>query len=148
MVSEQSLYDPPPETGAGVIRRRIAGIVTVPVPIFRVPVVGAGCRVGVFNLIHDALVWIGPSVVSRREDKLVIRWHGGISVAIAEPDRVGVAKHDVIGACASKEGLVEVIADGVLIGQALEVGSIALLHVVESEGGRSFAGGLRVGTLC
>ena len=40
------------------IRRWITGIVVLAVTVFRVPVVGTGGRVGVFNFIHDSLVGI------------------------------------------------------------------------------------------
>jgi hypothetical protein len=52
-----------------------------------------------------------------------------------------VAEHDVVGAGAAIDRLMEVVAHRVLVGEALEVGHVALLHVVEAERRRAFAGG-------
>ena len=49
----------------------------------------------------------------------------GIAVAIAEPDGIAVAEHDVVGARAAIDGLVEVVAHRVVVGEVLEVGSVA-----------------------
>jgi len=53
-----------------------------------------------------------------------------------------MSEHDVVGAGASIDGLVEVIAHRVLVCETLEVGSVTLLHVIESESSRPFTGGL------
>ena len=109
------------------------------VAIFGVPVVGAGCGIWVFDFIDHARVFGYPSRLLP-----VVRWYGGKALTIAEPERIGMTEHDVIGPGASEEGLVEVVADGVLIGESSEVGSVAGLHVVKGERGRSFAGGLSI----
>ena len=64
-----------------------------------------------------------------------------LSVSIAEINGVAVTEHDVVRTGAAIDGLVEVIAHRVVVGQALEVGSVALLHVVEAHRGGTFAGG-------
>ncbi len=56
-----------------------------------------------------------------------------MALAVAEPDQIGVAEHDVVGAGATIHGLVEVVAHGVSIGEALQVRRVTLLHVVETE---------------
>ena len=129
----------------GGIRRRVAGVVAVTIAVFGVPVVGSGRRIGVFELIDDPLVRIGPATIRSREYFLVVRGFRRIPLSIAEPDRISVTEHDVIGPGASNDGLVEVVAHGVFIRQGLEVVSIALLHVVEAKSGRSFASGLCIG---
>ena len=52
-----------------------------------------------------------------------------------------MAKHDVVGAGAAVDGLVEVVAHRVLVRQAREIGRVTLLHVVEAERGRTFSRG-------
>ena len=56
-----------------------------------------------------------------------------------------MSEHDVVGAGASIDGLVEVIAHRVLVCETLEVGSVALLDIVEAHGSGSFASCLRCG---
>jgi hypothetical protein len=95
--------------------------------------------VGVFHLIDDALV-------GRARGHLgLVRRLQGMAGAVAEPDGVAVAEHDVIGAGAAVHRLVEVVAHRELIHQAGEIGGIALLHVVETEGGGTLPGGLQAG---
>ena len=99
-----------------------------------------GARIGIFDFIHDA--GVGSS-----GDRPSTLCGGvcGVAVAVAEPDRVAVAEHDVVGAGAAVDGLVEVVAHRVGVGEALEVGRVALLHVVEAQRGRAFTGGRGVG---
>ncbi len=59
---------------------------------------------------------------------------------------VTVAEHDVVGAGAAIDGLVEVVTHGVLVGEGLEVRYIARLNVVEAQRGSPFAGGRRRGS--
>ena len=64
---------------------------------------------------------------------------------IIEIDRVTVTKHDVVRTGAAIDGLVEVVANRVVIGEALEVGGVALLHVIETKSRRAFTRGFRAG---
>ncbi len=64
-----------------------------------------------------------------------------MAFSVAEPKRITVAKHDVVGASAALNGLVEVVAHRVIIGEALEVRDVALLDVIEAQRSRTFAGG-------
>ena len=64
-----------------------------------------------------------------------------MSASVAEPDGVAGAQHDVIRAGASHHGLMEVVAHREVVGEGLQVGRIALQHVVEAHGGRAFTGG-------
>ena len=50
-----------------------------------------------------------------------------------------MAEHDVVGAGAAVDRLVEVVAHRILVREAREVGHVALLHVVEAERGGPFA---------
>ena len=68
-----------------------------------------------------------------------------IALAVAEPDRIAMAKHDVVGAGSTVYRLVKVVAHGIVIGQVLEVRSIPVLDVIKAHGGRPFAGGCGVG---
>ena len=68
-----------------------------------------------------------------------------MSCAVAKPDHVAVAEHDVIRARAAVDRLVEVVAHRVIVREALEVRSIALLNVIEPHRGRAFSGRLRRG---
>jgi hypothetical protein len=86
-----------------------------------VPVVGTGLRVGIFDLLG------GRS--------------GDVAVAIAIPQSIGVAEHDVVGAGAAHYGLMHVVVQGVVVSQKLHVRSVALLHVVETQRVGAFAGG-------
>ncbi len=52
-------------------------------------------------------------------------------------------QHDVVGAGAAVDGLVEVVAHRVFLREAGEVGHVALLHVVEAERCRAFTRGGR-----
>src|SRR6202020_3558615 len=54
-------------------------------------------------------------------------------------DRVSVAEHDVIGARAAVDRLVEVVAHGIGVSEMLEIRSVAVLNVVEGHGGGTFA---------
>ena len=58
----------------------------------------------------------------------------GVPRAIAKPDRIAVAEHNVVRAGSAVDGLVEVIAHRVTIGEVLEVRRISLLHVVKAHG--------------
>src|SRR6266567_5851566 len=73
--------------------------------------------------------------------QLIAGWLQGISVAIAKPDGVAGAEHHVVGAGSAHHGLVEVVAHRKVIREILEVGRVALLHVIEAHGGRAFFGG-------
>ena len=108
---------------------------TAAVTIFRIPVVGARGRIRIFDFIHHA------GIGRARCDHDVVRRSGGVAVAIAEPDGVAVAQHDVIRAGAAIHGLVEVVAHRVIVGEALEVRGVAVLDVVEAHRRGSFAGG-------
>src|ERR1700722_19930677 len=93
-----------------------------------------GGRVRVFDFVHYAAVhrtWV---------NKHVVRWLLGVSLAIAEPDHVAMAEHDVVCAGAALHGLVEIVAHGEVVGEELEIWSIPLLNVVEAHGGRAFTG--------
>ena len=106
------------------------------VTIFCVPVVGAGRGIGIFNFVHHA------GVGSCRDPRSTLC--GGSLAwpsAVGEVDGIAVAEHDVVGAGAALHGLVEVVAHRVGVGEILEVGSVALLHVVEAERGGAFTGG-------
>ena len=120
------------------IRRWITGVVALAVAVFSVPVVGPGSGVGVFDFIHRSCVGIGRSVIGLGEYLFVVRWYFGSSGAVAEPDHIGVTEHDVVGASAAVDGLMEVVAHREVIREKLEIGGIALLHVVKGERGRSF----------
>ena len=61
-------------------------------------------------------------------------------MTVAEPDRIAVAEHDVVGAGAAIDGLVEVVAHRVVVREALEVRSVALLDVVETQRRGAFTG--------
>ncbi len=69
-----------------------------------------------------------------------MRWLGGISVAIAKPDRVAGAEHYVVGAGSAHHRLVEVVAHRIVVGKIFEISRVALLYVVEGHGGRAFFG--------
>ena len=64
-----------------------------------------------------------------------------MAVAVAVVDHVTVAQHDMVGAGAPVYGLMEVVAHRVLVGETLEVGNVAVLHVVEAHCSGAFAGG-------
>ena len=64
----------------------------------------------------------------------------GVAVAVAEPDRVARAEHDVIGAGAAHHRLMIVVAHRIGVGEVLEIRRVALLDVVEAHRGRAFAG--------
>ena len=64
----------------------------------------------------------------------VRRRGGGLAVGVAPEDGVAGAEHDVIGASATHEGLVEVIAHGVFVGEPLQNGDVSGAHVVEGHG--------------
>ncbi len=53
-----------------------------------------------------------------------------------------MAQHDVVGARAAVDRLVEVVAHREVVGQALEVRRVPVLHVVEAQCGRAFTGRL------
>src|SRR5208282_5921229 len=92
--------------GSSAIGRITVGTTTI--AVFGVPVIGARLRFRIFNLIQPA---------SR-----IMRWHEWVGLGgIVEEDSVGVAKHDVVGAGAAINGLVEVIANRIGIGEALEI---------------------------
>ena len=61
-----------------------------------------------------------------------------MAIPVAEPDGIAVPEHDVVGAGAAIHRLVEVIAHGVAVGQALKIRSVAMLYVVKAEGCRAF----------
>jgi len=91
------------------------------VAILVVEVVGGGLWVRVLDF------------VDRRGD--------GNTAGVGVEDGVAKAEHDVVGTGTAHDGLVEVVADGVLIGELFEVRGVALRHVVEAHGGGAFAGG-------
>ena len=62
-----------------------------------------------------------------------------MTVAIAEPDGIAMAKHDVVCARAAGYRLVKVVAHRIVVGQVLEVGSVTLLNVVEAHRSGPFA---------
>ena len=121
------------------IRRCTKG--TAAITVFRVPVVGIGSRVGVLNLVDNTGVGCALrnfNIVGRG------RW---VTLAVAEPDRVAVAEHDVIGAGPAVHGLVEVVTHRIGIRQILEVRSVTVLDVIEAHGGRTFASDGGVGRI-
>ena len=65
-----------------------------------------------------------------------------MTLAVAEPNGVAMAQHDVVGAGPTVYRLVEVVTHGVVIGQALEIWHVALLHVIKAQSRRAFAGHL------
>jgi hypothetical protein len=108
-----------------------------------------GCGLG-FSISLSALVLLGKGVPGFLRIDHVVWWNLGIAFAVAEPHRVTAPEHDVVGAGAALHGLVKIVAHGVIIGELLEIGHIALLHVVEAHGRRTLAGreiieGLRLG---
>ena len=111
------------------------------ITVFRIPVIGAGCWVRVLNLVHNT------GIGRARRNRNIVRWHRGIALAVAEPDRVAMAKHDVVGAGSTVYRLVEIVAHRIGIGQVLEVRSVAVLNVIETHGGGTFAGGRGVGRI-
>ena len=70
----------------------------------------------------------------------VVRRNFRVAVAVAEPDRVAVAEHHVVGAGSALGRLVVVVAHRVAVGELLQIGRVALLDVVEAHRGRAFAG--------
>jgi hypothetical protein len=84
-----------------------------------VPVIRARLRVRIFNLIGR-----------RSRD---------VSVTVAVVHSVGVTEHDVIRAGATHNGLVHIVAEGVVVGEELHVRSVATLNVIDSESSRTFA---------
>ena len=66
-----------------------------------------------------------PALACACGNFIVVRRHGRMAVAVAEPDHVAVAEHDVVRAGAAIDGLVEVVAHRVVVGELLEVGSVA-----------------------
>src|SRR5579872_1210010 len=115
---------------ASTVRRRATGAGAV--AILGIPIVGAHGGIGIFDLVQAHAVCRAGGDLMRR--------NRGMPVAVAEPDHVAVTEHDVVGAGAAVDGLVEVIAHGVVVGEGLEVGCVALLDVIEAEGGGAFAG--------
>ena len=67
-----------------------------------------------------------------------------IAVAIAKPDRVAGAEHDVIGAGPAFDRLMEIVAHRIGVGQRLEIGHVPLLDVIEAHRRRTlFIGEVR-----
>ena len=119
--------------GAAAVRGRT--VRTAAVTILRVPVVGAGAGLG-FSTSSTTPAFAVPGSTSD-----VVGWYLGMALAVAEPDGIAVAEHDVVEAGTAADGLVEIVAHRVIIGEALEVGRVALLHIVEAQGGGAFTGG-------
>ena len=68
-----------------------------------------------------------------------------MALAVAVPDRIGEAELDMVGHSAAHHGLMEIVAQRVVIGQALHVRSIAFEHVKELHGSGTFARANEVG---
>src|SRR5271155_2396942 len=86
---------------------------TAAVTVFRIPIVRAGGRIGVLDFVHYA------GVRRTRGYFHIMRRRNGMTVAVAEPDGIAVAKHDVVGAGAAVDGLVEVVAHRVVVSETL-----------------------------
>ena len=128
VASEQSLYEPPPKE-----RRCRKEPPPYPSSVYQllVPAAGLGFSTS-FTVPCDSVRPCG------RENGRIVWRHGRVAVAIAEPDRVSVAQHDVIRARAAVDGLVKVVAHRIFIREFLEVRRVALLHVVKAQRGRTF----------
>src|SRR5580693_4073137 len=122
---------------AAAVRRRAERAAAV--TIFAVPVIGAGCGVGIFDFIYYA------GICAAFLYQHVVRWYLGIASAVGKVDGIAVTEHDVIGTGAAADGLVEVVAHGVGVGERLKVRSVTLLHVVEAESCRAFTSGRGAG---
>src|SRR4029077_8304084 len=78
---------------------------------------------------------------------LVMRRHKGITILVAEPNRIPKAQHDMVRTSATHHRLVEVIAHRVVVGEFLGIGGVAVQHVVKAHGSRSLTGGLFTGSV-
>ncbi|GCC49242.1 hypothetical protein chiPu_0033451, partial [Chiloscyllium punctatum] len=117
--------------------RREAAVSAGAVAVLGVPIVGAGSRIRILDLMHDA--GIGRAA----ENLNAVRRHRGVAVSVAEVDHVGMTEHDVVGTGAAVDGLVEVVAHRIFLRQRGEVRHVTLLHVVEAERRRTLARGRR-----
>ena len=64
-----------------------------------------------------------------------------MAIPVAEPDGIAVPEHNVVGARAAVHRLMEIVAHGVAVSQALKIRSVALLYVVKAKSCRAFARG-------
>ena len=76
--------------------------------------------------VLGALQWVRVGNVRRR--------NSGIAVRVGPKDGVAGTEHEVVGASAAHEGLVEIVAHGVLVGELLEERGVPCLDVVEGHG--------------
>src|SRR6266478_6732347 len=109
---------------------------TTAVPVLNPPVVSAANRVWILDFVHCA--GIGWSV--RPHDNIFRRW-GWIAIRVAEPDRIAKAKHDAVQTGSAHSWLMVVVAHGVIVGELLEVGHVALQNVIEAHDCATLAGG-------
>ena len=108
---------------------------TPAVAIFRVPVVGFGRRIWIFDFVHNSCIR------GACRNQHLMRRNCRVALAVAEPDHVAVAEHDVVGAGATVDGLVEVVAHRIVISELLEVRHVAVLDVIKAHCRGTFAGG-------
>src|SRR5208337_1732271 len=76
----------------------------------------------------------------------VVRRYGRVAFAVAEPDRIAGAQHDVVGAGAAEDRLMVIVAHRVGVRERLQIGRVALLNIEKEHRRRTFAnivGGLR-----
>ena len=90
--------------GSGTVR-------TAAVTVFCIPVVGAGRGIWIFNFVNHT------SVCSAGIHGDVVRWFLGMAVSVGEEDGIAMAEHDVVGAGAAVDGLVEIVAHRVGVGE-------------------------------
>src|SRR6202020_1390553 len=81
------------------------------VAVLAIPVVGALGWIGIFHFIDHT------GVGAARRDLGVVRRRQRMAGAVADPYGIAVTQHDVIGAGAAIDGLMEVIAHCVVVGQ-------------------------------
>ena len=62
-----------------------------------------------------------------------------MAITITEPDGVAGTEHDVVGASASLNTLMIIVAHRIGIGELLEIRRVPLLNVEEAHRGRTFA---------
>ena len=129
--SEQSVYEPPPNEGLP------AEPPPNPSSTYQLAVPGAGF--GIFDLVDLAFV------LAAGGHHHLVRRHERMARAVAEPEEIAVAEHDVIHPRAAVDRLMIVVAHRELIGEALEIRRIAVLHVVEAERLGTLARGRRAG---
>ncbi len=89
-------------------------IAAAAVAVLRIPIIGSRLRIRIFDLIvvGGTVAWPWPSVTKV----------------------IGGAYHDAVGAGAAHDGLVVIVADRVFLGELGEIGHVADIGVVETQG--------------